>query len=163
MNGKICFGGSENLALGGHLGLEMCQDGAKIMPTWRCVEDGSCLRLSYAKRCLSKQKYWPHNRGHKKHDLKYLYSITLLVSKKGHVISERNLAPAVFESETRKPGFWCHQYINRVSEVINLSTTFSKNCQFETIPHGKWPQKRRRSHYNTPGTISYSSSISFDK
>ena len=33
MNGKICFGGSENLALGGHLGLKMCQDGAKIMPT----------------------------------------------------------------------------------------------------------------------------------
>ena len=33
MHGKICFGGSENLALGGHLGLKMCQDGAKIMPT----------------------------------------------------------------------------------------------------------------------------------
>ena len=33
MNGEICFGGSENLALGGHLGLEMCQDEATIMPT----------------------------------------------------------------------------------------------------------------------------------
>ena len=33
MNGKICFGGSENLALGGHLGLEMCQDAVKIIST----------------------------------------------------------------------------------------------------------------------------------